>query len=119
MRVLPFVPLGRREQAPPYPGRLIKRDSADRGAVRKIQQRLRDLGYARSASDPRPLEVDGQYAPIRWRRWNCSKPATRICEARHWRWTDASARIRGGRCLAWGRCILRLRFRLGGGCRRS
>ncbi len=60
-RVLPFVPLGRGEQPPDYPGHLIKIDSEDTDSVELIQQRLRDLGYPRSSTDSRPLEVDRQF----------------------------------------------------------
>jgi Putative peptidoglycan binding domain/CHAP domain len=60
-RVLPFAPLDHDEEAPAYPGDLIKIDSEDTASVELIQQRLRDLGYPRSATDPRPLGVDGHF----------------------------------------------------------
>jgi len=60
-RVLPFAPLDRHKKAPAYPGHFIKLDSEDTVSVKLIQQRLRNLGYRRSATDLRPLEVDGQF----------------------------------------------------------
>jgi hypothetical protein len=60
-RVLPFAPLNKKADPPDYPGHLIKLDSDDEDSITLIQQRLRDLGYPRSASDSRPLEVDGQF----------------------------------------------------------
>jgi peptidoglycan hydrolase-like protein with peptidoglycan-binding domain len=60
-RVLPFAPLDHDEEPPVYPGHLIKVNIEDRASVELIQQRLRDLGYTRSGTDARPLEVDGQF----------------------------------------------------------
>ena len=61
VQVLPFAPLEHDEEAPMYPGHLIKLDDEDAKSIELIQQRLRDLGYPRSATDSRPLEVDGQF----------------------------------------------------------
>jgi hypothetical protein len=57
----PFVPLAAGTPAPKYPGKLIVRDSADKTAVRLIQQRLRDLGFTQPAKKGgvEPLLVDG------------------------------------------------------------
>lgn len=60
-RVQPFVPLDGSGAPPAYPGHLIKLDSDDTASVMLIQQRLRDMGYTRSANDPKPLDTDGQY----------------------------------------------------------
>ena len=56
----PFVPLRKKQKAPPYPAHLIKLDSTDAASVRLIQQRLCDLGFTQPGRDgSRPLEVDG------------------------------------------------------------
>jgi Putative peptidoglycan binding domain/CHAP domain len=62
-RVLPFVPLRRKETAPLSPNRLIQLDCPDTTSVRLIQQRLRDLGYTQrnKAGLVVPLAVDGGY----------------------------------------------------------
>ena len=61
-RVLPFAPLGDKEEAPPYPGHFIERDSDDVDAVRTIQQRLNDLGFTKPGDDgPQPLTVNGHF----------------------------------------------------------
>ena len=60
VRQAPFVPLRKKQKAPPYPAHLIKLDSTDAASVRLIQQRLCDLGFTQPGRDgPRPLEVDG------------------------------------------------------------
>jgi hypothetical protein len=61
-RDAPFVPLPDDQEAPPYPGHLIKLDSEDTESVNLIQKRLRDLGFTQPSEDgPTPLDVDGQY----------------------------------------------------------
>ena len=74
----PFVPLPDNRKVPVYPGRLIKRDSADGKSVKLIQQRLRDLGYTQGNADGStgPLAVDGGFGEN-------SDAAVRLFQARH------------------------------------
>lgn len=61
-RETPIVPLAPKQEAPEYPGHLIKRDSNDTDSVELIQQRLADLGFTQPGADgPMPLEVDGVF----------------------------------------------------------
>ena len=62
VRHAPFAPLPKRQQAPPYPGQIIKLDSADQASVRLVQQRLRNLGYTEPGErGPEPLSIDGDF----------------------------------------------------------
>ncbi len=62
-RTAPFVPLATDAQPPPYPKKIIKRDSDDLDSVALIQSRLRDLGYTELAPDgtTQPLVVDREF----------------------------------------------------------
>jgi peptidoglycan hydrolase-like protein with peptidoglycan-binding domain len=75
-RISPFVPLAK---APPkYPGRLLLRDSPQKAAVRRIQQRLRDLGYTQPGKKGgvEPLTVDGLFG-------RNTEAAVELFQARH------------------------------------
>jgi peptidoglycan hydrolase-like protein with peptidoglycan-binding domain len=78
-RTSPFVPLGK--AAPKYPGRLLVRDSPQKAAVRRIQQRLRELGYTQPGKKGavEPLAVDGLFG-------RNTEAAVELFQARH---TDA------------------------------
>ncbi len=79
-RAEPFVPLPAKKAAPPYPGRLIKKDSDDRASVRLIQQRLQDLGFTQPARNGvEPLGADGDFGAN-------TEAAVELFQARH---TDA------------------------------
>lgn len=62
-RTTPFAPLADATATPPpYPGRLIKRDTANKSAVKLIQKRLRELGYTQPGDKgPEPLSADGDF----------------------------------------------------------
>jgi hypothetical protein len=74
----PFVPLAGRRTAPPYPGRLIKKDSDDIASVKLIQQRLRDLGFTqpKRKGGTEPLGVDGEFGAN-------TQAAVELFQARH------------------------------------
>lgn len=61
-RSAPFVPLAKNQAAPPYPKRVIKRDSDATEAVKLIQHRLFGLGYTETFEGKvRPLTADGEF----------------------------------------------------------
>lgn len=74
----PFVPLPDNRRAPAYPGRVIRRDSADSKSVKLIQQRLRDLSYTQRNvnGSTGPLAVDGGFGEN-------TDAAVRLFQARH------------------------------------
>ena len=75
-RTSPFVPIGK--AAPAYPGRLLVRDSPEKAAVRRIQQRLRQLGYTQPGGKggAEPLAVDGLFG-------RNTEAAVELFQARH------------------------------------
>lgn len=76
-----FVPLGK--AAPNYPGCVLVCDSPEKAAVRRIQQRLRQLGYTQPAKNgvAEPLAVDGLFG-------RNTEAAVELFQARH---TDTHA----------------------------
>ena len=58
-----FVPLVGDQAPPPYPRHLIVRDSEDTASVKRIQQRLQDLGYTQpgKTGGTEPLGADGLF----------------------------------------------------------
>ena len=92
-RTSPFVPIGK--AAPAYPGRLLVRDSPEKAAVRRIQQRLRQLGYTQPGGKggAEPLAVDGLFG-------RNTEAAVELFQAptptgTRWPWMDRSGRKPG------------------------
>lgn len=77
-RIEPVAPLPASVPPPPYPGRLIRRNSADKASVERVQRRLRALGYTERDSQGRekPLTVDGDFG------WN-THHAVELFQFRH------------------------------------
>ena len=85
----PFVPLGKDEETPSYPGHLIKLDSDDRTSVEIVQQRLRDLGYTEPGKNgPKPLRVEGNFGTN-------TANAVKLFQARHTDLHDRALEIDG------------------------
>lgn len=61
-RTTPFAPLADTTTPPPFPGRLIKRDTSEKTAVKRIQKRLSELGYTQPGKNgDEPLAADGDF----------------------------------------------------------
>lgn len=74
--ILPFVPLA--QKPAPYPGHLIRLDSRDHDSVKRVQRRLRELGYKEPDKRGRPIPLldDGDFG-------DHTKDAVELFQIRH------------------------------------